>query len=293
MRHQKRNGLLTILYIAVGSFLTAAAFPMFFIPNDIAPGGITGVSTLLHALFGVPVGAMTAVLNVPLFVASWKRMGRGFAVKSLIAMLATSALIDLFPFAPATADPILAAIFGGIVVGAGIGLVLRGGATTGGTDMAAALIHERFPVITIGGILLALDCLVVAASGLVFSIQSMMYALIGIFITTKVMDLVVEGFESAKAFFVFSKYTGQIAEAILTQIGRGVTFLHAKGAYSREPRDVLLCVVTRLQIVQLKAIVKDIDPDAFVMVTDVREAMGEGFTRAPSNPAAGMKTTAE
>ncbi|MCL1796106.1 MAG: YitT family protein [Clostridia bacterium] len=271
---------LTLFYIAAGSFLTAISFSLFFIPNDIAPGGITGVGTLLHALLGYPVGAMTALLNVPLFLAGWKRMGRGFAVKSLISMLAISAFIDLLPLEPATADPMLAAIFGGIALGAGIGFVVRGGATTGGTDMGAALIHERFPVITIGGFLLALDCLVVAVSGMVFSILSMMYAMISIFLMTKTMDRVIEGFESAKAFFIFSEFTEKIAETVLVKIDRGATFLRAQGAYSRQSRDILLCVITRLQIVQLKAIVREIDPDAFVVVTDVREAMGEGFTRA-------------
>jgi len=267
------------LSLFAGILLTAAPFPLFFIPNHIAPGGITGVSTLLHSLLRVPVGMMSILLNVPLFLLGWRRMGKAFAAKSLLGMLGVSSVIDLLPVGPLTEEPILAAIFGGVIMGAGIGLVIRGGATTGGSDMAATLIRERLPVVSVGGVLLALDCVVVIASGFVFSIQSALYALIAIYLATQVMDRTIEGFESAKAFFVFSARTRQIADRVLTDLNRGATLLHARGAYRGEEGDVLLCVVTRLQIPQFKSIVKEIDPSAFMMVTDVREALGEGFTR--------------
>lgn len=275
----KKRPALQWLSLFIGIILTAAPFPLLFIPNDIAPGGITGVATLLHTLTGLPVGALAAALNAPLFLISWRRLGRGFAFKSLLGMLGVSLVIDLLPFGPITQEPILAAVFGGVLTGTGIGLVIRGGATTGGTDMAATLLHERFPILSVGGILLALDCLVILASAFIYSIQSAMYALIAVFLTTQVMDRVVEGFESAKAFFVFSDKTEEIARVVMEQIGRGATFLHAKGAYSGSERDVLLCVITRLQVPQFKHTVSEIDPMAFVMVTDVREALGEGFTR--------------
>lgn len=283
MRYRK-NGAISYLSLVAGAFLTAAPFPLFLIPNDIAPGGLSGIGTLLHALTGVPVGAMTALLNAPLFLIGWRRMGRAFAARSLAAMLLTSVLTDLLPFGPVTQDPMLAAIFGGVCVGVGLGLVIRGNATTGGTDMAALLIHERFPILTVGGVLLGLDFCVIASSGFVFGVQSMMYALICVFVTSTVMDRVVEGLESAKAIFVFSHHTKAIVDAILHRMQRGATLLHAKGAYSGEERDVLLSVVTRLQIPQFKSLVKEIDPDAFLMITDVREAMGEGFTRASTSP---------
>lgn len=267
------------LSLFVGILLTAVPFPLFFIPNHIAPGGITGVSTLLHSLLHVPVGMMSILLNVPLFLLGWRRMGKAFAAKSLLGMLGVSFVIDLLPVGPLTDEPILAAIFGGVIMGAGIGLVIRGGATTGGSDMAATLIHERLPVVSVGGVLLAVDCVVVIASGFVFSIQSALYALIAIYLATQVMDRTIEGFESAKAFFVFSARTRQIADRVLTEMNRGATLLHARGAYRGEEGDVLLCVVTRLQIPQFKSIVKEVDQSAFMMVTDVREALGEGFTR--------------
>ena len=278
--HFKRKGFLPWLSLAAGILLTAAPFPLFFIPNDIAPGGVSGLSTVIHRLTGYPVGVMAAILNIPLFWAGWRRMGKGFAAKSLAAMLGVSAMIDLLPLGAVTMDPVLASVFGGAAMGAGLGLAARGGATTGGTDMAAALIHERFPVVSVGGFLLALDFVVILLSGFVFSVQSAMYATISIFLSAQVMDRVIEGLESAKAFFVFSPMSREIADAVLGELGRGATLLHGQGAYTREEGDVLLCVITRLQIPRFKALVQAIDPAAFLMVTDVREALGEGFTRA-------------
>ena len=275
----KTKGLTQFLLLAAGTILSAAPFPLFFIPNRIAPGGGAGIGTVVNALAGIPIGLLVAAINIPQFLVSWKRMGHWFAAKSLVCMLALSAMIDLLPVGAATNDPVLASVFGGVLMGSGIGLVIRGGATTGGTDMAAALIHERFPVISVGGFLLAIDFCVILFSGFVFSIQSAMYATIAIFLSSQVMDRVVEGFESAKAFFVFSRKSRAIGDAVLSGLGRGATFLHGRGAYTDEASDVLLCVITRLQIPRFKAIVRDIDPDAFLIVTDVREALGEGFSR--------------
>ena len=279
MRHRGR-GFIQWLSLAAGVLFTSAPFPLFFIPNDIAPGGVSGLSTIIHRLTGFPVGAMAAVLNIPLFWIGWRRMGQGFAFKSFICMLGVSAVIDLMPLGALTTDPVLASVFGGVIMGTGLGLVIRGGATTGGTDMAAALIHERLPVISVGGFLLAIDFAVILLSGFVFSIQSAMYATISIFLSAQVMDRVVEGLESAKAFFVFSPKSREIADAVLGELARGATLLHSQGAYRREEGDVLLCVITRLQIPRFKALVQAIDPAAFLIVTDVREALGEGFSRA-------------
>lgn len=262
-----------------GVICTAAPFPLFLIQNDIAPGGITGVATLIHALTGFPVGIATMLLNIPLFLFSFRSIGRHFVIKSLIATILLSIFIDLIPMQAVTSDPMLAAIFSGLLMGVGLGLVIRAGATTGGTDMAATLLHKRINYISVGSVLLLLDFIVITASMFVFSPQSAMYALISVFITTQVMDRTVEGLESAKAFFVFSKKTQEIAEEVLTTLQRGATLLHGKGAFSQKESDVLLCVITRTQIPQFKAIINAIDPGAFLMVTDVREAMGEGFTK--------------
>lgn len=278
---KNKTSLVHWAQLFVGILLTAAPFPLLFVPNDIAPGGISGLATLIHSLSGLPVGMLAVLLNAPLFLASWRRMGRLFAIKSLIGTIGVSIVIDALPIYPITSDPILAAVFGGVVSGTGLGLVIRAGATTGGTDMAATLIHEHFPALSVGGILFAADCCVIVASAFVYNIQSAMYALIAVFLMSQMIDYVVEGFARAKAFFVFSPKSDEISEAVLHKLGRGATLLHGQGAYSKKESDVLLCVVTRLQIPHFKALVSDIDPTAFVMVTDVREALGEGFTRPP------------
>ncbi len=265
--------------LIIGAIISALPFPLFFVGNSIAPGGVTGLATVLNGIIPVPIGTMALVLNLPLFLIGWRRMGRAFAVKSLIAMVILSAAIDLLPLDVATDDPLLAAIFGGALLGFGIALVIRGGGTTGGTDMAAAMIHQRFPVVTVGGVLLSLDCVIILLSAIVFDLSAALVSMIALFMATQVMDRVIEGFGSAKAFFVFSARTDAIAAAVMERLQRGATFLHARGAFSGQEKDVLLCVVTRLQIPQFKAIVTQIDPEAFMMVTDVREALGEGFTQ--------------
>jgi len=273
----KRKALVQWASFLLGVLCTAAPFPLFFIPNHIAPGGITGVATLIHALTRFPVGSAVMILNIPLFLISFRKIGRSFVLKSLLATALLSMLIDLIPVQALTADPMLSAIFGGILMGLGIGLVIRAGATTGGTDMAATLLQKRINFISVGSVLLLLDFIVITASGFVFSPQSAMYALISVFLATQVMDRTVEGLESAKAFFVFSAKTQEIASEVLATLQRGATLLHAKGAYSGREGEVLLCVVIRTQIPQFKSIVNAIDPGAFLMVTDVREAMGKGF----------------
>lgn len=278
----KTRGIQTFITLFFGVLITAAPFPLFFVANDIAPGGIAGLATLISALTGWPIGMLTILLNIPLFLVSWRRLGRTFAVKSLLCMLGVSFGIDLMPLPLLTTDPMLAAVFGGVMLGAGVGLVMRGGATTGGSDMAATLIHERFPAISVAGLLLAVDFCVITASGFVFNIQSAMYALIAVFLSSQVLDRVIEGLGSAKAFFVFSRKSEEISQAVLHKLQRGATLLHSQGAYSKREGDVLVCVVTRLQVPQFKNLVQDIDPNAFVMVTDVREALGEGFTRDQS-----------
>lgn len=275
-----KNKGLRFASMVAGVVLTAVVFPLFFIPNDIAPGGITGIATLIRALLGFPVGMTAIVLNIPLFIIGYRQMGHSFVLKSIAATVGISLLIDLLPTDAVTNDPMLAAIFGGILMGFGIGLVIRSGATTGGTDMAATLLHAHIPIISVGSVLLFIDFLVIIASGIIFDLQSAMYALISVFLATQVMDRTVEGLGSAKAFFVFSKKTQEIASEVLINMGRGATLLHAKGAYSQRESEVLLCVIIRTQIPQFKAIVNALDPSAFLIVTDVREAMGEGFTRA-------------
>jgi uncharacterized membrane-anchored protein YitT (DUF2179 family) len=281
MRLQPWQTVKAYILMAVGAALAALAFDLFFLPNNIAPGGLTGVATLLNHLLGLPVGLTSIALNVPLFLVGYRAAGGSFAFRSLLAMLALSLLIDLIGLHPLTHDTLLASVYGGLLMGLGLGLVLRAGATTGGTDLAAKLIHNRWPLISVGGVLLGIDCLVVAAAGLVFAAEAAMYAMIALLISAKLMDWVLQGWNTAKQLLIVSNRAEAIAQRVTAEMNRGATLLPGVGAYSGQPRNVLLCVVSNIEVARLKALVAQEDPRAFVTVANIHEAMGEGFAGLP------------
>ena len=266
------------LLIAVGVGLAVAGLNLFLVPGKIAAGGISGIATILYHLFNVPLGVSIIVLNIPLFVFGLKLLGKAFAIKTVFALVLYSLLAELIPVPKEINDPFLASIYGGVLVGIGIGLVIRMGGTTGGTDMAAKLLSERFKHISLAGFLFGIDFIIIAAAGILFDIEVAMYAVVSLFIASKVIDFVTVGLSQSKAFYIISDKNEEIAKAILGQMNRGATSLSAKGLYSKQERDVLLCVLNwRTEGQKLKKIVKSIDEKAFVIVADVNEVMGEGF----------------
>lgn len=275
---KRRERFLAYLQIAAGCIVGGAAYPLFLVPNNIAPGGLTGVSTILNSLFGLPVGVTSLVMNVPLFILGYRSMGRVFAFRSLMATILFSLAIDLIQVSPATADPLLGTLYGGVLLGAGLGLIMRGSATTGGTDMLARMIHRRIPTVTVGTVLMAIDFLVVLAAGLLLGVSEALYAMICIFVSGKVIDAVMVGFSGNKACYIMTERWEQVADRILHEMDRGATLMTACGAYSRAERPVILCVVSRAEVTRLKAIVRDEDERAFMFVTEAHEALGEGFS---------------
>lgn len=264
--------------ILLGCMVGGAAYPLFLVPNNIAPGGLTGVAMVLNYLFSVPVGTTSMLLNIPLFMIGWKAMGRVFVFRSLLATLLFSLTIDLIKLQPVTTDPLLGTLFGGILLGVGLGLILRGGATTGGTDMAARMVHKRFPFITVGAFLMMIDCVVVLMAAITMGASEALYALICIFVSSKVLDMVLQGMTSNKACFIITNEYDKVTQRILTDMERGVTHLHARGAYTGQERPVVLCVVSRMEVARLKDIVREADETAFVFITEAHEALGEGFS---------------
>ena len=264
--------------IVLGTFLAALSLPLFFLPYDIAPGGISGISTVLASVLPLSVGLISFVLNVPLFLIGWRTVGWRFAVRSFIAMSLMSLFIDLVPVRDVSGNVMLASVFGGVLLGVGLGLVVRAGATTGGTDMAAKMIHSRVAFLPIAAILFLIDGLVVAVAALAFGLQAALWALIALFVSSQAMDSVIKGFNTAMQFMIISRDAEEIVRRIHTEIDRGCTRLMAEGTYSRLPVGTLLCVVSRTEAPRLKKLVAEIDPDAFVTVCNVHEALGEGFT---------------
>ena len=276
---RKREILLAYAQILLGCLIAAAAYPAFLVPNRIAPGGLTGVATILNHLFGLPVGTTSLVINIPLFLMGYRTMGKIFAFRSLLATLLFSLLIDLIPLPVVSTDPLLGTLFGGVVLGLGLGLILRGGATTGGTDMVARMVHRRFPFITVGVFLFALDFLVVLAAALLIGGSEALYAMINIYVTARLIDAVMVGFTGNKACFVMTGAWEKVAERIMNEVGRGATYLSAKGAYSGAEHPLVLCVASRQEIPALKQIVQEEDEHAFMFITEAHEALGEGFSR--------------
>lgn len=265
--------------IVLGCLLGGAAYPMFLTPNNIAPGGLTGVAMVLNYLFHTPVGTVSMLLNIPLFLIGWRAMGRVFVFRSLLATVLFSVMIDLIRVQPVTMDPLLATLFGGVLLGAGLGLILRGGATTGGTDMAARMVHRRIPHISVGAFLLIIDFSVVLLAAVTMGANEALYALISIFVSSKVLDTVLTGMTANKACFIITEKHEAVTQKILTDMERGVTLLSARGAYTGKNRPVVMCVVSRMEVARIKDIVREADENAFMFITEAHEALGEGFSR--------------
>ncbi|MBR1820358.1 MAG: YitT family protein [Clostridia bacterium] len=277
MKTKLRSELKNDLFIIAGLLVAAAAYRMYLIPNQVVAGGFTGVGQLLNHLLGVSVGTVNIIMNVPLFLISMKSMGVKFGVRSLVAMLLLSVLIDHIPLPAATDDMLLAAVYGGAISGIGFGLVLRGSATTGGTDMLASLLHRLIPVLRVSYGIFFFDGLVIIASAFAFEPQAAMYGLISTFLCNVLIDLVLEGPNSAHSYFIISDRSDAIAEKILKEMDRGVTALEAMGMYSHARKQVLLCVVNRFETMRLRRIIFEVDPKAFVIANKANEVLGEGF----------------
>ena len=256
MKRSVRDELLNVLLIAAGLLLATLGYRLYLIPNNVAPGGFTGIGQIVNHLFPVVgVGMVNLILNVPLFVLSLRSMGLGFGLRSLLSSVALSLLLDYLPVPAMTDDVLLSAVFGGLLCGVGFGLVLRGHATTGGSDMLASIVHRHVPALKVSVCLFATDATVVIASGFVFDAAAAMYALISVFVMNVVIDQVLEGPGLARSHIIITTHGNEIAERILKELDRGVTALDAKGMYSGEDRTMLLCVVSRLEAVRLRAVV--------------------------------------
>ncbi len=293
------NFIKVYLVITFGAAITALAINIFLVPYKIAPGGLSGLATVIFYLSGgkLPVGTTMLVINIPLFFMGYKFIGRHFFVRTLYGTIVLSVIIDLTENYMAelakkllvneagsatTPDILLYSIIGGFLSGIGLGLVLKMEATTGGTELAAKLLNRPVRNLTIGQILLAIDALIIAFAIVAFnSVLIGLYSLVSLFITTKVIDAMVEGVDYARAVLIISGKQEEIAEKIIREMDRGVTELKGRGVYSGKDKNVLLCVLSRSEIPHLKEIVHSLDMNAFMILADVREVLGEGFNGVP------------
>lgn len=270
--------ILTLLSLTLGTFLLAAGLMGFQEPNMIAPGGVTGFAVVLKELTNIPIYITNIAVNVPLFIIGIIILGKNFGWKTLYCTLLLSLFLKITPSNALTEDLLLASIFGGVITGIGLGIVFKAGGTTGGTDLAGAILNKIFPNLSTAKFMAAIDTLVVIFAGLVDQkIETSLYSLIALFITTRLIDTFLEGIGYLKAFTIITNYPDEISDKIMKDLDRGVTFFKGKGAYTKSDKDVLLCVVNRYQFTKVQDIVSEMDEDAFMMVTDVSEVLGEGF----------------
>lgn len=275
-----KDTVMEYIFVIVGAAVIAFGFNVFLFPNQVASGGVSGISTILYGLFGWNAGLVQYAFNIPLFIAGVLILGKKFGVKSLVGTLALPFFVILTDHVDAwTMNPLLGAIFGGITVGFGIGLVFKGNASTGGTDLLAQII-TKFTGLTLGTSVLLIDGVIAVSAALVFDIEKGLYALIGLYVTTKTIDIVQLGFSQSKMVYIITNQEAAIRDAIYAEIDRGVTKLPAIGGYTGEERPVLMVVVYQTEFTKLKQILKTIDPTAFVIVSDAYEVLGEGFKRA-------------
>ena len=269
--------LLSYIYVLVGASIIAVSFNVLLLPNEIASGGVSGISTILHGLFGWEPAYVQWSLNIPLFIAGIIFLGYQYGIKTLIGTIFVPFVVFLTKdLEPWTLNPMLAALFGGIGIGLGIGIVFRGNASTGGTDLAAQII-SKYTGISLGKSVALIDGLIVITASIVFDIEKGLFALIGLFLTSKTIDLVQVGWSRSKMVLIITNEEEKVKRAILEQIDRGLTKLKAYGGYTDQERNTIMVVVDQSEFTGLKQAVRNIDPNAFVIVVDASEVLGQGF----------------
>ena len=269
--------------ITLGCAIFALGFDLFLEPNNLNVGGMSGLAMVLRELLGFgSIGVLTMLLNIPLFVLGARKLGRKFLFGSLAGMLLSSAFIDLFAFIPAPrTEPLLDSLYGGILVGLGLGLVFLSSATTGGSDIAAKLLRRRFRSASLGKVMLAIDLFIITLTGIVFrDISKTLYSALPLAMSSFVMDQLLYGLDHSTVALIISEQYQAVSAEISARLDRGATVLDGSGSYTGNPRPVLMSAVRQKELPELKAIVRQVDPDAFVILLPAHQVLGEGFRGA-------------
>ena len=281
----KNNKLIYYLYvlsmILLGTFLMAISLNMFLEPYTIAPGGLTGFAIVVNKLIGTPLWIINVVINIPLFLIGYKFLGKEGTIKTALGIILLTYFLNAtlkLGNIQTTDDVLLASIFGGVIMGIALGLVFKIEGSTGGTDLIGLILNKFFPSVSVPKLMMIVDSMVVVMAGIVDkNIETALYSALALYISVRVADAIIEGFSYSKGFFIISNKPDDISKAIMDELGRGVTLLEGKGAYTKQQKNVLFVVVGRNQEVSVKQIVKRIDAYAFITVNTVHEVLGEGF----------------
>lgn len=276
-----KQTVIDYLVIAVGAFIFSFGIAMFTSPNNIAPGGVSGIGTMLNHLFNIPIGSVIIAVNIPLFIFSFKKFGRSFFKKSLFATFLTSSLIDILPFILEKHyiySPLLASIFGGVSIGVGVGIIFLRGGTTGGADILAKLIRLKYPHFSLGTLVFIIDAIIVISTLFVYgSIEALLYSTVSFFVTSRAVDAIIFGAARSKMLLIITTQPQEISKRIMNDIQHGVTLIPASGGYTKEEKTILLSVVRPNEVAEINKIVKEIDRSAFTIITESNEVFGYGF----------------
>lgn len=277
-----KNKIAPIILILFGSFICALSFNLFVIPNQLLSGGVSGISLIINYVTGIKPGMLVMIINIPIFILGYKYIDREFIIYSLIGMTSFSIFLDLLTIVRGTLmldETILYCIFGGIFNGVGAGIIFRSRGSQGGTDIISVIVKKYYSM-NIGTTLLATNILIVLTSVFIFKdISKAMYTLIMMFVSSVTMDKVVQGFDIRKSIMVVTKHHELVGKGIIGELGRGVTYLSGEGAYTGDKRKIVYCIISLNQLAKIKQIVLDIDPKAFITVSDVAEVTGKGFNK--------------
>ncbi len=276
-----KQTIIDYIVIAIGAFIFSFGIAMFTSPNNIAPGGVSGIGTMLNHLFNIPIGSVIIAVNIPLFIFSFKKFGRSFFKKSLFATFLTSSLIDILPFILEkhyVYSPLLASIFGGVSIGVGVGIIFLRGGTTGGADILAKLIRLKYPHFSLGTLVFIIDAIIVISTLFVYgSIEALLYSTVSFFVTSRAVDAIIFGAARSKMLLIITTKPQEISKRIMNDVEHGVTLIPAFGGYTNEEKTILLSVVRPNEVAEINKIVKEIDRSAFTIITESNEVLGYGF----------------
>jgi len=268
-----------MLFLFLGAALVAVGLEMFLVNNNIIDGGITGISIILSHLTHVPLGIFLFVINLPFLLLGYKQIGKTFALSTLFAVFVMSVGTALLtPVQPITIDPLLAAVFGGVIIGVGVGMVIRSGGSLDGTEIVAILFNKKSPF-SVGEIVMFFNVFILGSAGFVFGWDHAMYSLIAYYIAFKMIDITIEGLDQSKSVWIISENHQAVGDALLSRLGRGVTYLNGEGAFTGDNKKVIFCVITRLEEAKLKSIVEELDPGAFLAIGNIHDVRGGRFKK--------------
>ncbi len=271
--------IIQVIETIIGSFIMAAAVSLFLLPNELSSGGFSGIATVTYYLFNIPMGITILALNIPLFLLSTLKIGKDFLGKSIIGTVSLSIFIDILDkFEPLTQDKILACVYGGILTGIGTALILRANSSTGGSDLASIMIKEYKPMFRTGNLITIIDFIIIFLNVIFLEkIEIGLYSAIAIYLMGKVIDILFEGIYFTKLLFIISDKNEEISKFIENEVKRGVTGIYGKGMYTNKEKLILMCAIGRNNLAEIKTKIKQIDPKAFLIITNSREVLGVGF----------------